>query len=317
MSFRRSSSMGPLYSSNMSRFLTLTSLAAVLLLMLAGMPGSAVAQTDVEELGRRFGATPPPQYFEILRSNPNAFQFSPDNGWVRRGRRVAAARNRLRGGIGDGVFRTEAAHSVDGVMTGDVYMPVFLVLFSNTDSAEIVANVPRESLQTRLYGLEPAPPYSVHTYYKEVSNDSVNVYGTVFDWAFVPGTDATYEGTNNGLSGVGPLMRDAANTTANWDSTVPGSLVGGDITTSLHEISLNLNGGTRTQVAPPRGVEVLGRDTWAAHRTAFPGSVAQRQVSVRSASEIHCWMGIDRCACSVAQTAGDVSVGAGAGQTRY
>jgi M6 family metalloprotease-like protein len=180
--------------------------------MLVLAPIAASAQTDVEELGRRYGATPPPGFYEILRSHPNAFQFSPDNGWIRRGRRVAEVRNRLRGDSAEGVFRTQAAHDENGVMTGDVYVPVFLVLFSNTDSADIASNVPREALQTRLYGTDLAPPYSVHTYYREVSNDLVNVYGTVFDWAFVPGADSTYEGDNNGLSGVlmGPMMRDAA-----------------------------------------------------------------------------------------------------------
>lgn len=180
---------------------------------------TAFAQTDVEELGRRFGATPPPQYYEILQSDPNAFQFSQDNGWIRRGRRVAAIRSRIRSGRAEGAFFTQAASDVGGVMTGDVHMPVFLILFSDTDSAEVASAVPRDSLETRLYGTDPAPPYSIHTYYREVSNDNLNVYGTVFDWVRVPDAASTYEGTDNGLNctRMGYLMRDAA---AVLDNTV-------------------------------------------------------------------------------------------------
>ncbi len=180
-------------------------------------PLSLLAQTDVEELGRRFGATPPPSFYELVRSDPNAFRFSPDNGWIRRGLRVASERNRRRSRPVEGRFLTQAAHGENGVMTGDVFMPVFLILFSNTDSAAIASAVPHDVLRDRLYGTDPAPPYSVFTYYREVSNDSVNVYGTVYDWAYVPDADSIYEGSNNGLSGVGTLMRDIA---AVWDDRV-------------------------------------------------------------------------------------------------
>ena len=202
--------LGRLYWSDMCRPLTSLRLAAASLLMPVLVPVASFAQTDVEELGRRFGATPPPGYFEILRSDPNAFQFSPDNGWVRRGRRVAKVRNRLRGGPSEDLLLTQAAHDENGVVTGDVYMPVFLILFSNTDSAAIASAVPRDTLEKRLYGTDPAPPYSVHTYYREVSNDAVRVYGTMFDWAFVPDADSVYEGDDNGLNGtrMGRLMRD-------------------------------------------------------------------------------------------------------------
>ena len=181
---------------------------------------SLAAQTDVEELGKRYGTTPPPAYYELLRTNPNAFQFSPENGWIQRARRVAAARNQRRGGRLDGeFFFSPAAHTEDGIVKGDVFMPVFLVLFSNTDSASLATNIPRSAIETRLYSTDPAPPYSVHTYYREVSNDSVRVYGTVFDWTRVSSPDTYYEGDNNGLSGasMGYLIRDLA---AALDDTV-------------------------------------------------------------------------------------------------
>jgi len=182
------------------------------LVILSALPGTVSAQTDVEELGRRFGANPPPQYYQYLQENPGAFEFSPDNGWIRRARSVAAQRNRMRASRSEGFFMLQRASSVGGVMTGDVYMPVFLIMFSNTDSAQIASTVPRSSLETRLYSTDPAPPYSIHNFFREVSNDLVNVYGTVYDWVRVSGSDATYEGTDNGLNcaRMGGLMRDAA-----------------------------------------------------------------------------------------------------------
>ncbi len=203
----------------MSATITLSRASVTALCLILVAYASATAQTDVEELGRRFGATPPPSYYEMLRSNPDAFQFSPDNGWVRRGRRIAAERNRRRGrrSLEERVFLTQAAHDQGGVMVGNVYMPVFLILFSNTDSVDIATNVPRSAIEQSLYDTTPAPPYSVYSYYREVSDNRVNVYGTVYDWAYVPGDSFAYEGNNNGLSGQGPLMRDIA---AVWDESV-------------------------------------------------------------------------------------------------
>jgi M6 family metalloprotease-like protein len=54
-------------------------------------------------------------------------------------------------------------------------------------------------MAARLYGTESAPPYSIHTYYRELSNDALLVNGTVFDWTRVSGTDAVYEAGCNGL----------------------------------------------------------------------------------------------------------------------
>jgi M6 family metalloprotease-like protein len=203
----------------MNRITTSPGAVATILVAFMLAPLSILAQTDVEELGRRFGATPPPSFYELVQSDPNAFQFSPDNGWIRRGRRVASERNRRRSRPVEGRFLTQAAHDENGVMTGNVFMPVFLILFSNTDSMEIASAVPRDVLRHRLYSTDPAPPYSVFTYYREVSNDLVNVYGTVYDWAYVPDADSIYEGSNNGLSPpyMGPLMRDIA---AVWDDSV-------------------------------------------------------------------------------------------------
>lgn len=162
------------------------------------------AQTDVEELGRALGgARPPAAFYELLARNPRAFQFSESNGWTRRGRAVAQRRNGARAAAAAlaeaGLLLAPQADVVGGVMQGDLNVPVFLALYANTDSASVVQNIPRSTLAARLYGTDVAPPYSIHTYYREVSNDALRVNGTVFDWTRVSGPDTQYEAGCNGL----------------------------------------------------------------------------------------------------------------------
>lgn len=164
----------------------------------------AAAQTDVEELGRVLGgARPPASYYETLQRDPTAFQFSPDNGWIRRGKDVARRRNAYRAqAAAAGVSMAPLAHFDPGaVYGGDLRVPVFLVMYANTDSAVLQSTVPRQALADRLYGTNPAPPYSIHTYYRELSKDRLLVTGTVFDWKRVSGPESRYEGGCNGLCG--------------------------------------------------------------------------------------------------------------------
>ena len=164
------------------------------------LPTTGLAQGDPEHLGRmQGGAKPPPGYYEMLRLDPTAFQFSRDNGWIRRGQAVAAQRNALRAAAASQVlFAPMANINGAGVMRGDLNVPVFLILFANTNADTIRTYVPRQSLETRLYGTTPAPPYSIHTYYREISNDSLLVNGTVFEWTQVSQPDTYYEAGCNG-----------------------------------------------------------------------------------------------------------------------
>ena len=123
------------------------------------VPRSAAAQ-DVEERGRQFGTTPPPGYYEMRSQHPRAFQFSEDQGWARRARSIASRRQQLRGQLlvsGESV-PMQAQVDVNGVLTGDLNVPVFLMLYANTDSAAVETFAPQSTMQSRLYGTDPAPP---------------------------------------------------------------------------------------------------------------------------------------------------------------
>jgi M6 family metalloprotease-like protein len=165
------------------------------------LPAASLAQTDVEWLGRRHGVRPPAAYYQLLRQNPNAFQFSPDNGWIRRGRAVAERRNAGRAQLAEGVWLTPQANvNTNGVLRGTLNVPVLLILFSDTDSAAIADISPQATVQGILFNPDPAPPYSVTTYYREISNDSLEVTGTVQPWRRVSRDDEYYENNNNGLT---------------------------------------------------------------------------------------------------------------------
>jgi M6 family metalloprotease-like protein len=214
--------------------LTLFDIIGPRLLLVAGalvLPVTVTAQTDVEWLGRvRAGVKPPPQYYETLRSNPDAFQFSRDNGWVKRGLRVAELRRQMRNRLAPAASRVvegvpqyglaQQAATQGAVLSGTLNLPVFLALYANTDSAALVTNVSRAALETRMFSTTAAPPYSVNTYYREVSNDSLLVVGTVFDWVRLSEPDTVYEDGSNGLSAPGKFYELITELVVAVDDTV-------------------------------------------------------------------------------------------------
>lgn len=152
--------------------------------------------TDVEAIGRALtGAVPPPEYYETLRRDPEAFRFSRDNGFIVRALGMAGRRAALRA---QGAAMLSAQGTAAAV-EGELNVPVFLILYDDTDPDPLLANVSRDVVQERLYGTAAAPPYSVHSYYREISGDRMLVNGTVLDWTRVAQPSTYYEGTCNGL----------------------------------------------------------------------------------------------------------------------
>jgi len=206
-------------------------LAASLFFVVAGvpilLPSSALsAQSDVEILGRRLGGTPPPGYYELVRSKPNAFQFAP-SGWTRRARAVSAERNRLRS-MRDGRMLAMEMVSPAVAVSGDLNVPTLMVMFANTDSAALNSFASQSTMQSRLFETEPARPYSIHTYYKELSNDLLRVNGTVYDWVRLSNNDTFYEGGCNGLCGTGEVRQLIAEGISALDATVDFGLFDND-----------------------------------------------------------------------------------------
>jgi M6 family metalloprotease-like protein len=203
----------------------------VLILVLATSSGgarAAHAQTDVEQVGRVLsGARPPAAYYAELARNPRAFRFSETNGWIRKGLTVAGRRDAARASAGEGLLIVSNATVAGGVMQGDLNVPAFLALYSNTP-ASIVDTLPYATMAARLYGTDAAPPYSIHTYYDELSDGRLRVNGTVFGWTSVPGDDLVYEGGCNGLCTGADIPGLIAALVAAHDDTVDYGLFDND-----------------------------------------------------------------------------------------
>ena len=157
-----------------------------LLLLLALLPGLAQAQAR-----------------ERLRE-PRGFDFTPNGVWRMKAQRVRAAREAAMRSGG------AAALSAAAAVTGTLHMPVMLVQFKNTNAAALRA--PAEYADA--LG-SPAPtvwPYSLRTFYEEMSRGDFSVQPQVFGWLAVDSNDTWYEGSSNGLgpgSHVGQLVGQA------------------------------------------------------------------------------------------------------------
>ena len=182
-------------------------------LLVAAGPLAAQSGGDIEHLGRILSGTrPPAAYYEFIAQRPDAYAFSPDNGWTRRARAIAAGLAAVRSTAVEDGTAPLAARMINGVMQGDLNVPALLTMYANTDSTSLVAAASRATMETRIFGTHAAPPYSIHSYYREISNDNLNVNGTVREWVRVSQNDTYYEGGCNGLCSagrVGDLIREA------------------------------------------------------------------------------------------------------------
>ena len=186
---------------------------------------------DVIRRGLAHGGARPPAGFYTLARRPGAFEFS--HGWLEKARRVRQARQarRARGAwrqLNQAATVTPGAAAVAAPATavgGTLRYPTFLPLFSNTSAPDAVL-MDTAAVARRFWGTLPAPanPYSVTTYYQEVSGGRLTVTGTVIDTIRLPQTDTFYEGNAGcqglcGSSGVPTLIRDlvrAADATVNF-----------------------------------------------------------------------------------------------------
>lgn len=146
---------------------------------------------------------------------PAGFDFRPDGVWrpksravMLRRRQALSARNlsQLNAAGGPG-----AATGVSAMMVGGVLrLPVLLVSFRNTVPGSL-----RDPSQYRnaLASLGPAGrPYSLRTYYEEISNGLLSVRPDVAGWLTLDSNDTWYAGTGNGLTSsghMGPLIANA------------------------------------------------------------------------------------------------------------
>ncbi len=165
---------------------------------------SDVGAQDVEMRGRVNGIRPPAGYYEVLARDPNAYRFQ--RVWKERARRV---RERRRALAQAGDYATLNSHfrgarpsmvavqASGAALSGTFRIPVLIGVFADSSNS---FRPDAATLEDVLFSTSTAPPYSVGTYYDELSNGLVEVVGDVIGWFPVDSVSAWYEGSNNGLS---------------------------------------------------------------------------------------------------------------------
>ena len=94
------------------------------------------------------------------------------------------------------------------VVTGSFKVPVVPIRYSNTDTLTLFTTA---QYQDVLFSPTPvAHPYSVKTYYEQLSNANIAMSGTVFPWVRADSTDLYYEDGCNGVGVLAPCPNGGA-----------------------------------------------------------------------------------------------------------
>jgi len=195
------------------------------------------------------------------------FDFSRDGVWRVRARSVRAARETaLRYGA------TAALNSpMASRLTGVLRTPVFLVAYRNTVPASLRA--PAEYQQVLLSPSAPGRPYTLRSYYEEISDSVFSIQGQVIGWITLDSSDTWYEGTCNGLgcsgSHMAQLIREAvekADSTIDFgqfDSDGPDGIPNSGDDDGVVDLV--------TIIQPERGGECAGSTNIWSHRFYYEG----------------------------------------------
>lgn len=141
---------------------------------------------------------------------PRPFQFR--RAWIGTTQRLAE----LRATSADEVLFPTGDRQGALAVGGTVQIPVFTVLFSNTEAEPY----PASELERHLFG-DGVVEGGITAFYAEMSGGSFDVQGTVRGWHPLPQPDVYYEGTSRGLNPqdarVGELIES---TLSAWDAAV-------------------------------------------------------------------------------------------------
>ena len=129
------------------------------------------------------------------------FDFSPDGGWRARVAAIRSVRHRLlRQGAVAQLNLTSPTASGGGKVAGRVFVPVLPIAFRN-----VPPPFPISRYQDLMF--DPAPvhrPYSLRSFYEQLSNNNLTVDGRVFDWITADSVDTYYEDGCNGIGVLNP-----------------------------------------------------------------------------------------------------------------
>ena len=127
------------------------------------------------------GARPPAGFWEVVARKARAFEFR--TGWLERVSAVRRNRQALRAQGAYNLMNAESRVSAASPQTatavsGTLRYPTFVPFFSNTTTADSLL-MDSATVTAKFWGTAPAPPYSVTTYYQEISVGRLTVTGDV------------------------------------------------------------------------------------------------------------------------------------------
>ncbi len=136
------------------------------------------------------------------------FDFHPNGVWRTRARAVAQARAALLGRRDFFSLNAPLAQAVTvsgaPAVTGTLFVPAILVRYKDTNLATL-----RDTAQYSavLFGATPPSgrPYTVRTYYEELSRGLFSMQGRVLGWAALDSNEATYTGPAGGCFARNPF----------------------------------------------------------------------------------------------------------------
>ena len=135
-------------------------------------------------------------HFEV-----RGLDFRFDGAWRKRAATVRTARHRLLRAQAFGSLNSPAA-GIAGAnkVTGRVFVPVLPIAFRN-----VLPPFPASQYAELLFTSRPiGRPYSLRTFYEQVSNGNISVSGRVLDWVIADSTDTYYEDGCNGIGVLAP-----------------------------------------------------------------------------------------------------------------
>src|SRR5688572_12825838 len=145
------------------------------------------------------GVPLPQAYRDRMREDRDAFQFK--RAWIDKTRRIKETRERQisdRGFFKRSMLTSQQLRNMS--VNGTFRIPVMCGKYSNT----LVEPYPVSVLQTRLFD-GPFLPYTLKTFYAEISYGDLTVNGDVFGWTQLSNPDVYYEGGCMGTCAPAPV----------------------------------------------------------------------------------------------------------------
>lgn len=136
------------------------------------------------------------------RARPGQFEvhgldFRPRGAWRQRVANIRAQRQALLSSGNIALLNAAGPGLAGSVVSGNFNLPVVPLRFTNTDTTTLFT--PAEYADVFFASAPVGRPYSLKTYYEQLSNGFLEVSGSVFPWVALPNTDVYYEDGCNGI----------------------------------------------------------------------------------------------------------------------